>query len=730
MEKFMDGASSCQSPPQGEGQVEAFQVLAKHWPSSGSGLRHKAHGALIGGLLRDGLSVPNVVAIVEALCEATADEEVQKRLARVVAAHEGLKASKSVTGWPTLAGVLGPDGWQVVGRARALLGLTITVEALAEHKRLPVEFLHEQGLRDLPEGGVGIPYRTPDGQEVVKRRVKLRAGDGSYWPQGQPLLAYGETRLDEAVKVGYLVLVEGESDSWTLWYHGIPALGLPGADTVAKTLHLGHISNIPIIYVVEEHDEAGKDFVANVSTRLAALGWCGQLKVVRFPDAKDVSELHCQDPEAFGAAWQEAVRQARPAEMTAAALISAAAASPWPEPLAVEALHGLAGDVVRAIESASEADPAALLIQFLVGFGSLIGRKPHFVAEADGHYTNEFVVLVGRTAKGRKGSSWGQIRQLLGEIDWAWDRDRIASGLSSGEGLIHEVRDQSTDDGKVIDPGMTDKRLLVVEAEFASVLRQIERQGNTLSAVLRTAWESGSLRSLVKHSPTRATGAHISLIGHCTAEELRRYLSTTEIANGFGNRFLWFCVKRSKLLPDGGCPDPLVLAGLRQRLNATLAFARGVDVVGRNPEARAIWHAVYGELSEGTPGLSGALTGRAEAHVMRLAVLYALLDRSAEVRAEHLNAALALWDYVDASVRHVFGDRLGDPVADDLLRILRAAADGLTRTQISNHFGRHQSTDRISQALALLAEHYRVHRRQSATGGRPEERWYAGAPPT
>ena len=105
------------------------------------------------------------------------------------------------------------------------------------------------------------------------------------------------------------------------------------------------------------------------------------------------------------------------------------------------------------------------------------------------------------------------------------------------------------------DPGVADKRLLVYEPEFANVLKQTERQGNTLSAILRNAWDGRDLRSMTKNSPARATGAHVSLIGHITADELRRYLTQTETANGFGNRHLWICADRSKMLPEGGVID-------------------------------------------------------------------------------------------------------------------------------------------------------------------------------
>jgi hypothetical protein len=276
------------------------------------------------------------------------------------------------------------------------------------------------------------------------------------------------------------------------------------------------------------------------------------------------------------------------------------------------------------------------------------------------------------------------------------------------------------------DPGISDKRLLVYEPEYANVLKQTERQGNTLSVILRQAWESSDLRTMTKNSPARATGAHVSLIGHITIDELRRYLSTTEMANGFGNRHLWVCVQRSKCLPDGGRVRAELLEPLQVRLAEALAFTRTCGEMCRDDEAREVWHEVYGELSEGQPGLAGAMLARGEAHVMRLACLYAVLDLSAVVRAEHLLAALALWHYVEQSVHHVFGEALGDPVADEIMRVLRAAPGGMTRNDLCNHFGRNQSSDRIGRALALLAQNRLARFESQSTGGRPAERWFAG----
>jgi hypothetical protein len=717
----------------------AVEMIAPHWPSEGR--RNKAYCHLSGGLLRSGLPVERVETILEALAEATGDEEIAKRIEVVKPTAEKLKNGKPVTGWPKLAEAIGKDGGKIVAEFKSLLGLTITLSNFADAKRLPLDFLvMTERLSDQPEGGIGIPYRDATGMEIAVKKRKTLATNSYRWPKGQKVLAYGEHRLEDAVKGGYQVIVEGESDCLTLWYHGEPALGLPGADTVNKTLEIGHVASVQKIYVVQEPDAGGEVFLDAVRRRLGALGWQGELYRVFLEDSKDPSALRCDDPERFKERWRAALEKADTLEVgiPATAAPSLPANSPWPVALAPEAFYGLAGEIVRALEPSSEADPAAMLIQIVVGFGNILGRTAHAVVEADKHFGNEFVVLAGKTSKGRKGTSWGRINRLLNAAEKEWANDRIQTGLSSGEGLIWAVRDpvekmeRVKERGEPVryekveaDPGVSDKRLLVVEPEYANVLKQTERQGNTLSAILRQSWESGDLRTLTKNSPARATGAHVSLLGHITTEELRRYLTTTEMANGFGNRHLWICVRRSKELPDGGSVDEAVLAELQTRLADAVAFGRGQGAMYRDEAAREMWREVYGQLSADRPGLSGALLGRAEAHVLRLSMIYALLDCSPAIGATHLLAALALWDYAEASVKHIWGDALGDPVADELLRLLRASPDGITRNQMCDSFGRHQSSERIGKALALLAEHRLARSEHQETGGRPREVWRA-----
>ena len=394
----------------------------------------------------------------------------------------------------------------------------------------------------------------------------------------------------------------------------------------------------------------------------------------------------------------------------------------WPAPLAAAAFHGPAGEFVRRLEPRTEADPAAILLQTLVAVGNIFGRTAHFMAEADQHFCNLNCVLVGNTSKGRKGTSWSRTYELMSGIDPHWPL--FVSGLSSGEGLIYHVRDAQPDDED--DHGVGDKRLLVVEPEFARVLQSTKREANILSAVIRQAFDNGNMRTLTKNSPAIATGAHISIIAHITKQELAKTLADTECANGFANRFLWVCVKRSKLLPEGGGAHLLDFGSLQEQFKKAVEFAKDRAEIRRDPDARELWKNIYAELSDGKPGLLGSVTSRAEALVMRLATIYAVLDCSDLTQPEHLRAALAVWNYCEASAAYIFGDSLGDRVADEILRALRRIKPAsMTRVEISDLFHRHKTATEIERALATLADHGLAVRMTVATPGRPVETWCA-----
>jgi hypothetical protein len=319
----------------------------------------------------------------------------------------------------------------------------------------------------------------------------------------------------------------------------------------------------------------------------------------------------------------------------------------------------LAGDIVDTLAPHTEADPVAVLVQLLVACGALIGRGAWFEVERTRHYPNEFVVLVAESFPARRGSAYARVKQLLGEIDPDFSL-RMEDGLSGGKGLVWALRDP---DGK--DAGAPDRRLLVTEPDFARVLKGW--QLSPLSPVLRDAWDGDDLETLTRNSRIRASEAHLAVIGHITATELHHCSKTLTLAGGFLSRFLFVACRRTRLLPEGGDENPLAKTGLKDRLAQVLEHARGAGELRLHPGAEKHWATWYIEMARRPmEGLTGALTARAEAHSMRLALIYALLDGASSIELEHLEAALALWDYAARSAAWALGEATGDPLAEPI----------------------------------------------------------------
>lgn len=394
-----------------------------------------------------------------------------------------------------------------------------------------------------------------------------------------------------------------------------------------------------------------------------------------------------------------------------------------------EAAHyGLPGAFVDLVAPHSEADPVGLLVSFLVAFGNAVGSRPHARAERDPHPGRENAVLVGASSKSRKGVSRGHVREVMTTADKFWTTQRWASGLSSGEGLVYHVRDPEPETGDQKrdakrDLGVNDKRLMVVEDEFGSTLRVLTRDGSTLSPKLRQAWDHGNLGSLTRNDPLRATCAHVSILAHITEHELVRGIDRVELVNGFLNRFLVHMVERARLLPHGGTLTDEALVAFGREVADWIRRARRIERIDRVLEAEDRWEEIYKLIADApVDGTAGAVTARAEAHTLRLSVIYALADGSDAIELPHLEAAWAVWRHAEASARYIFGDARGDPVADAILRAGRQAEDGmLDRTQIRDLFSRHANAARMEAALDRLQADGIAFRGTVQTGGRPRE---------
>jgi hypothetical protein len=602
----------------------------------------------------------------------------------------------------------------------------------------------------IAKGGglLAIHHKSAERDEKRKRRQWWGAyaddlpakGHGKKPDEPAKVIPFGLEIVGNLEPGSLVILCCGEEDALSVRQAGYTALSQPGAGLL-EPVYAKAFEGLDVVVFYD----AGEEHEARLDALKLLEAGAKSARVVEWPKTEshgsDVNSKVVEDPEGFERWLAKMIAAAKPpASVVADAtnregepetyVASLPGPPSWPE-LAEEALCGLPSDIVAEIEPHTEADRVAVLSSLLVAFGNAIGRGAYFRVGADVHHLKLNIGLVGDTSKGRKGMSWGYPRELMRAADERWIDERVLHGLSSGEGLIYAVRDRLEGENKrgetvVLDEGVEDKRLLVLEAELAGVLKVMSREGNTLSPVIRQAWDDGALQTLTKPSPMKATDAHVSIIGHITKAELLRHLTETEAANGFANRFIWLLVRRSKELPFGGEWHKVDTAPLVGRLSSALEFGSAPVLVTWGDSARETWPEVYGPLSEGKLGLFGAVVGRAEAQVARLAALYAVMNESHEIEREHLLAALALWEYSENSARYIFGDATGDPVADQIMNALRTAGkNGMTRREISNLFRRNMSSERIAQALSLLLAAGRVRRKTHKTGGRQAERWYA-----
>jgi hypothetical protein len=359
----------------------------------------------------------------------------------------------------------------------------------------------------------------------------------------------------------------------------------------------------------------------------------------------------------------------------------------WPDPPAEAAYHGVLGDMARAVAPYTEADPVGVLGTFLAMFGAACGGGRTFY-QGSQQKTNLSVVIVGGTGfSGRKGTGLDVARSAF-----ALAYPDLASlwlvGVASGEAITgHLGRHES------------EERVLIVEPEFGRLLTIMNREGSTLSPVLRNAWDGVPLGHARARDESLVTRHHVTIIGHVTPIELRAKLTDVDAANGFANRLLFLAVRRTQLIPFPTAPDELVRQFV-EPLHRAIVEARAPGEMAFDQAARDRWEDFYAELAM-TPrlGLAGAVTGRHEAQVARLALVYALADRSPVIGTAHLEAAIALADYARGSVVWTLGDSTGNRHADVLRRML---ADGdVTYDEAKRCLGLRTGAD-LDEAVATL----------------------------
>lgn len=384
-------------------------------------------------------------------------------------------------------------------------------------------------------------------------------------------------------------------------------------------------------------------------------------------------------------------------------------------------LYGLVGDVARAGSDNTEANPFAIALNFMAYLSAAIGRGAYSYIGNTRHHARLFGLHVGRSGRGRKGDAVSLIHRLdmaIRAADQYIAPQVHTGGLSTREGLALMIHDGWTAGKTEVEP-IHDKRLFVVEPEFANVLHQGKREGNTLSSALRDAWDGGSIKPATKGQPRIwASNPHICLSAAITPGELHGLMAARELTNGFANRFLTIWAERTGMLPFPRATPQAEVNALAQRVIEVIRLAGGdryaerdMTEVKMSQAAQALFARLYlSELNDESAGEKvTALLERRAPVLRRLALLFALCDLQSEVDVRHIEAALAWTRYWTESVRFIFSDAAAEvataetnATAQKIVEFL-ASRSKATRWELSKDcFGGHQSKAVIDAALDEL----------------------------
>jgi hypothetical protein len=331
------------------------------------------------------------------------------------------------------------------------------------------------------------------------------------------------------------------------------------------------------------------------------------------------------------------------------------------------ALEGILGDISKRAVIDAEPSAGAVLVHLLVGIGNIIGRLRFTPVKATLHYPNLFAAIVGRTSRGGKGETWEIARWFLRQIDLYWSGTCLMEGeATTSAGIINSIRDAEPEStrprkGHIRDEGVSDKRLCIVEEEFGKVLRLMKREGDYLSHTLRQCYDSKPLGSRTKESPYRVAEPHVSLLAQITPAEFIDLVSVLDVKAGFLNRFLVCLVRREKTVSS---PSPLAEKDFAEDIDAIKRSINNLNpmhlsppsmaakVIGRTKKAEALWDKLYREYKREDSWED--YISRGAPMVVRISMIYAILDGSDIVKIQHLRRADAVWKYSCESLKFIF----------------------------------------------------------------------------
>lgn len=312
-----------------------------------------------------------------------------------------------------------------------------------------------------------------------------------------------------------------------------------------------------------------------------------------------------------------------------------------------EAYYGILGQIIKFLSGKTEADDASLLLHAITVFGAMNMGTTTFKALGQGFKTNLYTAVVGPTYSGRKGTAWSLIESIFKKANPEWFKVHTMSGLNTGAGLLNTLK------------ALNEFNCLIIEEEYHRLATASGIKENPLSSILRCAYDGRSLQNMTKEDPIRIPYSNISLIVHSTPFELKLLLRPVDLANGLANRFIWIYSERQCLIPHLQNSYITLPNELEQKLKGAVEYGHSCNSISIDGDAEAYWIELYtsGKLQP-PDGKLGELFARAANHILRVSLIYAIGDKDSYIRAQHIQAAYALWEYSYESSIYIFNQSL------------------------------------------------------------------------
>lgn len=533
---------------------------------------------------------------------------------------------------------------------------------------------------------------------------------------GEPLVPYVPYRLPRLVAGvaadALIFIVEGEK-----CVESLESLGF-----IATTNHGGagkwrddysHYFQSARVVVLPDNDDAGRSHAQQVHDSLASVAASVTvLDIPGLPEKGDVADFVASGGSS--------------AELRAMLTVSTAPAAPIPTrvpELAPEALYGPMGNIVRALEPTTEAAPVALLTQLITAYGVMLGRRPVAQIWNEPQHTVLYTVVTGASAAARKSTAARAVRPFLSILDPDFLVNNTEEGMASGEAIVDALRDDEAFPDK-------DTRMLINEDEFARLLEVTGRTGNTLSTVLLSAWDSTTLGVRTRgHGKQRVSDPHIGVVGNVPDAELRAAMH--DFSSGFANRFLYVLADSPQDLPFPKSLSASEVTALSRPLHQALAWAteckREITLADNAYDTYEKLYRSHRAAQRAGTGRVTHLRAREISNLVRVALIYAVIDMSHVITVEHLRAAEAFIAYANDSLAILFGGNSYSERATRILETLRSAprGEGLTRTQIRALYANNWESGQLEKTIAELTEAgIAVERSTSSGRGRPTQTLY------